>query len=350
MIAAILCLFQFTAIAQVKDDFRESFAYQASVMPLEAGNSPSQDFSFAAVYKPRCLVLIHIPNKQGAEGLLSVYSDNEGFFTIKFKIVNKPGHLTSTIPEMLANAQFHTTATSQTKFKDQKLNSVADRSYFSIITLMTAGHNYTVPFTLEDFNDLVKKCPPDGTLRHFAEHQYTPTEISVTKVGTKLSTISIKNQYEESVGKFDTPLDSRDGRWTATLTILPKTNPNFGDKKGLGIINLSLLKQETTFSETEIDKILKKIFSSIPKNTQLLQGSKETRIPMEWGDNGFQPITHPETTQTATQQKMVEKKGWPSYHLLTGTLIGCLLVFGLWMYWKSHAKPGENNPTAATKP
>jgi|GEM_PF-1634260 rhodanese-related sulfurtransferase len=342
-------------LVQNQDEYRRGFAYQAVVRAQKPSPSNDKtDFIFATIYKPRCLVNIYIPSKPNAEGMLTVFSDKEGFFTLDFKVKNQNNQLPPTIPEILRGAQFNSAAVSQSQFKQQKLNSLADRSYFSIVTLLTAGHSHRIQFSLEQFDDLIKRCPPNQTIDELIEDKNLPTKLSVAKIGNKLSSVSVNNKFEESVGAFDIPLDSIEGSWVASLTVLPKFNPNPEDKSNLEKLTMKLEKQKTIFSEQEIDKILDKIFLAIPKKTKLILSSKDTQIPMEWGEKGFQTLVLPEAIQAANSQRMVEARGWSRYYIAAGVLFICVLLVGFWKYKKSlfliisiSICPGMHSPVMA---
>lgn len=330
---ALIMFFHLDTFAQQPEVSRPSYANLIWVKSAatQTGIFPA-NFVEATISRPRLLVQINIPIKPIAEGIISVYSEKEGFFTLKFKTENQINQLPATIPELLSKVKFHSTAISQSQFKNQNLDSLADRSFFSIVTLMTSGHAHNIQCSREAFQNLIKMCPSDGSINFFADDSYLPTDLSVAKVGGKLSSIRVKNKLEESEGVYESPLVSTDGRWGATLTIQPRFNPDQKIKTLPEKLTLKLEKQKTIYSNQDIDKILSFIFSAIPKKTGLMLSNKDTQIPMEWGNDGFQPLVVPEAIQAANDQRMKQNHRWTSYTITAGGLLVCLVIACLWKY------------------
>lgn len=323
-------LFLGTLLANGQDNPRKSFAYTATLRTLDPTDSPSvQDRHIAAIYLPRRMVKLSLYTSSNSKGQLALFSDTEGFFTLDLTTTKKIDPVPLTIPGLLTHATFQSSAVSQSQFKNQKLDSVVDNFGFGIITFMTSGHSYDVPISQPEFLDLVKKCPPDGSIRHFVEDKYTPTELIIAKIGTKISSIQIKNRKEESTGVFDLPIDDLEDSWTATLTIQSDSNPQNENLPQTRTIKLE--KTRTIVSEMEIEAIYQQILAAIPAKTMLLRHPDDGPLDLEWGSRGFRPVAAPEGNPVPGGQKFIRQNGLFRYFAAAGVL--ALALFGMF-FWK----------------
>jgi rhodanese-related sulfurtransferase len=315
-----------------EDSHRLPFAYSATVQLLSESTPKDAarfNVNFVSAYSHRNAIALSMRPKLGNSSL-DVFSDSAGFFSLDFTIKEVPQ---GDILNFLSKAKFDRTAYSQSQFRSIKdFTKIVDRFSFHIVPMLCTGQCAGVLLSQKQYRELVVSCPNDGSLSTHAPSNHMPTDVSVTKIGGRLSKVSIKNKNEESVGTYDTPIDSPNVSFTATILVINKNYPN-----GL---KMKLTKHATITSEKEVQRILGGLLAAIPAKTKLVLGESDDQIPQEWNGTSFVPLVLPESIRTANDQRLAARQGGTIYYAIATSILLAVVVLIVFWKWKKSRSLG----------
>lgn len=279
-------------------------------------------------------------------GSLHVFSDANGFFSFDFwqaqPVALPPGEL----PTPLRGARFAPRAASQSQFgptrradvgppRDGDFARYANRSNHPVISLLTAGEYLTRDPADPGFDDLLARCPADGSIGHHFESPEYPIEVRLTKAGGRLREVFVKTPSGEGTGTYDAPIASPEEAFTATVVTKSKKFPD-----GL---RLRVEKRPTVTDPAEVRRVYRDALSQIPDGTTLLLNSRDDPIPVRWDAESlaFRPVALPEAVRTAGEQRLVARDGSGSGHWVAAGVGGVALVLGVvWLRRRRRALAG----------